>query len=534
MITTDSRSDGQLMAAFLDRKDEEAFELLVRRHEAVVLSVCARVLRDEHAARDAAQAVFLVLARKGAAIDFSRPLGPWLHHVAYGVAVSARREREARRARERNVMTTSTDPRGGQDDELRELLDAELDKLPEKYRRPLILFHLEGKSLEETASALRSPAGTVGAWLSRGRDLLRERLARRGAGALSGALLAAFLAREAAAYGAGWGFARAAARAAVGGAAPSSVLLLTKGALNMMLMAKLKVAALALVAAGAVLTANTVLMPRGSAASERPLEAASPIAAARIEVPPLVEVPITFEAFEPADSLFPPTSDLVGHWKFDDEKGSTTVVDSAGKANGKIVGGAVLADGKFGGALKCDGKGGHVEIANSEELDKIQEGNLTLVAWFKPENVPPGTESANDASYGIVLKTGWHLGLNYTNEKKFTMTHWLAGEKPEEPVWTGTGAWDEDYEPGQWYHLAGVVDRSGGKVLMYLNGELKNSAEFAPNAAAKKYEKETWKIGIGRPGADKWGWPAKGLIDDVRLYSRALGAAEVKALYDGK
>ena len=302
----------------------------------------------------------------------------------------------------------------------------------------------------------------------------------------------------------------------------------------MMLMAKIKAAAVAIVAAGAFLAANSVLFPRGSAASDSPLEAAIPIAAARAEVPPLVEVPITFEAFEPADSPFPPTSDLVGHWKFDDEKGSTTAVDAVGKANGKVVGGASFAEGKVGGALKLDGKGGHVEIPNSEEPDKLQDASFSIVAWFKPEGVPPGTESANDASYGIVLKTGWHLGLNYTNERKFLMTHWVAGEKPEEPTWTGTGAWDEEYEPAQWYHLAGVVDRSGGKVIIYVNGELKNTAEFTANAPAKKYEKETWKIGIGRPGADKWGWPAKGLIDDVRLYSRALGAPEVKALHDGK
>src|SRR5262245_34591958 len=196
MIKTDSRTDAQLMAAFLDRKDEEAFEVLVGRHEALVLRVCARVLRDEHGARDAAQAVFLVLARKGASLDLRRPLGPWLHHVAYGVAVSAFREREARRERERNAMTFSHDTDGA----LREMLDGELDGLPEKYRRPLILFHLEGKSLEETARQLGSPTGTVGAWLSRGRELLRRRLVRRGAGAITGALLAGFLAREATAH----------------------------------------------------------------------------------------------------------------------------------------------------------------------------------------------------------------------------------------------------------------------------------------------------------------------------------------------
>jgi RNA polymerase sigma factor (sigma-70 family) len=187
----------------------------------MVLRACARVLRDEHGARDAAQAVFLVLARKGATLDLHRPLGPWLHHVAYGVAVSALREREARRERERNAMNGSPDRTSPEESDgaLREMLDGELDGLPEKYRRPLILFHLEGKSLEETARTLGSPAGTVGAWLSRGRELLRRRLVRRGAGAITGALLAAFLAREASAGEiAGWGFARAVARAAAGGA----------------------------------------------------------------------------------------------------------------------------------------------------------------------------------------------------------------------------------------------------------------------------------------------------------------------------
>src|SRR3954465_11635578 len=139
-------SDARLLGRFLEFRDEGAFESLVRRHEAMVLGVCVRVLRDEHAARDAAQAVFLALARKGAGLDLHRPLGPWLHHVAYGVAVSARREREARRERGQKVMNESLDRRiEPSDGELREMLDGELDGLPEKYRRPLILFHLEGK-----------------------------------------------------------------------------------------------------------------------------------------------------------------------------------------------------------------------------------------------------------------------------------------------------------------------------------------------------------------------------------------------------
>ena len=304
----------------------------------------------------------------------------------------------------------------------------------------------------------------------------------------------------------------------------------------MMLLAKFKAAAVALVAAGAFLTANAFLFSGAHPGSQISAAVQSPVATS-LEAPAIAEIsqiPITFESFERADSPFAATSDLVGHWKLDDEKGSTSAVDAAGKANGKVIGSAGFGEGKLGGALRCDGKGGYVEIPNTDDLDKIQEGSYSLAAWFKPEGVPPGKESANDASYGIVLKTGWHLGLNYTNEKKFLMTHWLAGEKPEEPIWTGTGAWDEDYEPGQWYHLVGMVDRGAGKVSIYLNGEFKNSADFAPNAPAKKYEKMTWKIGIGNPGASDWSWPAKGSIDDVRIYGRALTAAEVKSLYEGK
>jgi hypothetical protein len=299
----------------------------------------------------------------------------------------------------------------------------------------------------------------------------------------------------------------------------------------MMLFAKLKAAAVALIAAGAFLGGNAALFTRRPAAAE----ASAPSSLARsVEAPAIVETPITFEPFERAESPFPATSDLVAHWKFDDEKGSTTAVDATGKYNGKVIGNAVFTDGKFGGALKCDGKGGYVEIPRSEELDKIQDASYSLAAWFKPENAPPGSDSANDASYAIIVKSGWHLGLYYTNEKKFTMTHWLAGEKPEEPIWTGTGAWDEEYEPGHWYHVAGTVDRAAGKVTIYLNGELKNSLEFTPNAAPKKYETETWKIGIGNPGSKEWSWPAKGLIDDVRIYGRVISATEVKALYEGK
>ncbi|HLY11691.1 MAG TPA: LamG domain-containing protein [Planctomycetota bacterium] len=213
---------------------------------------------------------------------------------------------------------------------------------------------------------------------------------------------------------------------------------------------------------------------------------------------------------------------LVLHLKFDDQK-----IDDGAKAVGKVE----FAEGKKGGALKLDGTG-HVEVATSDALDKIQADSYTVMAWFKPESVPPGTESANDARYGIVIKAGWHTGLSYNNEKQFVMEHWLApAAGSDEPVWAGAGTWEDSADAGKWYHVAGVVDRKAGATKLYLNGELKNSADWEAGKAARDPGKQPWRVGIASPGAEKWGWPAKGLIDDVRLYKKALSDAEIAAIF---
>jgi hypothetical protein len=214
---------------------------------------------------------------------------------------------------------------------------------------------------------------------------------------------------------------------------------------------------------------------------------------------------------------------LVLHLKFDDQK-----IDDGAKAVGKVE----FGEGKHGGALKLDGTGGHVEIANSDALDKLQNDSYTVAAWFRPEIVPPGTESANDARFGIVIKAGWHTGLSYNNEKQFVMEHWLApAAGGEEPVWAGAGTWEESSDAAKWYHVVGVVDRKAGATKLYLNGELKNSADWEAGKASRDAGKQPWRVGIGSPGAEKWSWPAKGLVDDVRLYKKALTDAEVAALF---
>lgn len=221
-------------------------------------------------------------------------------------------------------------------------------------------------------------------------------------------------------------------------------------------------------------------------------------------------------------------ADLAGHWKLDDGKGETAADAAGGGAGtGKLVGGPVWSAGRIGGALAFDGKDDYVELPNTPALENLQEGSYTISVWFKPENSPPGTESDNNSAYAMVVKTGWHEGLSYRNEGKFVMEHWLAGD---EPKWSGAGTWDSTFDPGKFHHVAGVVDQAAGTTKIYVNGALEGTGEWDAGAKAREYSQTTWKIGIGNPGAEKWAWQAKGVIDDVRLYNRALSEEEIKAL----
>jgi RNA polymerase sigma factor (sigma-70 family) len=252
-------SDAQLLQRFVRRRDESAFELLVWRHGPMVHGVCRRVLHDAQDAVDAFQATLLILARKAGSIGTGCSLGSWLYKVAYRVALRARGSilRRARREKPVAELPAVIDPLPGADParaELHQVLDEELNRLPEKFRAVVVLCYLEGWTNQEAARQLRCPVGTVKTRLAQARRRLGQRLARRGlapmaAGVLTGGVTSA---------GAGPPPALVAAtvRAAAGpvGAAGVSgpVACLMEGVLRAMMVTKLKLAAAVLAAGLAV------------------------------------------------------------------------------------------------------------------------------------------------------------------------------------------------------------------------------------------------------------------------------------------
>lgn len=174
--------DRELLAAFVFRRDERAFERIVRRHGAMVYGVCRRVLRDAHACDDAFQATFLVLAKSAGRIRKRQSLASWLHGVAHRVARRALVERY-RRHEQAAVMEQVIGEPELRDVEARhqqQLLDSELQALPERYREPLVLHYLEGLSNRELAERLGLSVAAVEGRLKRARKELRLRLTRHG------------------------------------------------------------------------------------------------------------------------------------------------------------------------------------------------------------------------------------------------------------------------------------------------------------------------------------------------------------------
>jgi RNA polymerase sigma factor (sigma-70 family) len=255
-------SDKQLLQCFLEDREEAAFEALVRRHGPMVLGVCRRVLHNRYDAEDAFQATFLVLLRKAASIRKRELLENWLYGVAHRTAMQARRANARRRAYERRApdMAHNEVSRDSAVEEMLPHLDEALSRLPDRYRVPIILCDLGGKTRKEAARQLGVPERTLSTRLTRGRAMLAKKLARYGTTLDGGAMLAA-VTQNAATSPVPISLVASTVKAATvwtsgqslaAGGVSGQVVSLTEGVVRTMLLSKMKIAVPVILAVAAV------------------------------------------------------------------------------------------------------------------------------------------------------------------------------------------------------------------------------------------------------------------------------------------
>ena len=287
-------TDGELIERFRageDEGSERAFEALVTRHGPMVLCVCRSILNDPVDLHDAFQATFLVLARRANAIRNRDAVGSWLYGVALRVAARGRVSSIRRQIRNRRSIAAAgagspelSLEASIERDDAAATVHQEVNRLPEKYRAPVVLCYLEGLTHDEAAARLKWPVGTVRSRLSRARDRLRGRLTRRGVTAPSTlGPLAAFFLSDAAASTAAAAFplpahlatsvARLATRFAIGqpastGSLPAAALGMAQGVLTTMMLKKLTIAGCVVLSLGVATAGGGALLIRPSRAQD--------------------------------------------------------------------------------------------------------------------------------------------------------------------------------------------------------------------------------------------------------------------------
>jgi erythromycin esterase len=496
--------DGDLLARWAGGRDQLAFELLVWRHGPMVLATCRRVLGPTADTDDAFQATFLTLVRRAGAIRSATAVGAWLHRVAVRAALRVRARRPAFVAL---VDDPPARPDAGREwADVRAALDREIDALPERFRAPFVLCHLQDKTHVEAARELGRPVGTVESQLFTARRRLRQRLTRRGITLATTAVVTVPPA-----------LARAAGRLA-SGPVPARLLSLCPGGLSPMtpllkLVATIALAALALVAV------------RGAA--DPPL--ASPAKTSSADPPPAVD-PMkiglprgwsggAFAKGEYAIGLDTKTFKSGGAAAFirADKAGQGAVLTQM-VAPGEMAGKRV----RFSAQVKTKGAdpgaGLWMRVDNpdgSPSFDNMNDRRVTGdTDWAKQEIVLDVPADATGIAFGIILFGG--NGTVWLDDLKFEVVGKDVNVTAElKPVAGGMGLESSDGLPEKPTNL----DFEGGQ-----RQELKVVPKPLTDAERAWLKKAAIPLATTEPGKDtKDLEPFRKLVGDARIVSLGEG-----------
>jgi RNA polymerase sigma factor (sigma-70 family) len=418
-------TDGQLLDRFLTQRDEAAFEALMRRHGPMVLSVCRRVLADPHDAEDAFQATFLVLVRKAASLKQRELVGNWLYGAAYRAALEAKAARRRSRERQVHPMPEPIAATAEIGEDLRPLLDRELSRLPDKYRVPVVLCDLEGRTRREVARQLGVPVGTLSGRLTTARRRLAERLTRHGVVLSSTGLVAVLWestasARVPAPLAASTlkaVTAVAAGQAALAGIVSANVAALTEGVMRTMLLTNLKSMTTAFLAATLIGGGVTLLAYHAVGAEQKAAQLDVPAQAAAAEdeeARPDKEK--KQEQDKPAKKTYgylgvllkgnDDPQQVIVHEVFPDSPAAKADIQ-AGDVLLK-VGDAEVKDPNAAVEILKASKPGDKLTIHFKRADKEKSADITLGKWPAEE---PGRAKAKDGEGGKDEKAPGYLGL---------------------------------------------------------------------------------------------------------------------------
>ncbi|MHC4756335.1 MAG: LamG domain-containing protein, partial [Planctomycetota bacterium] len=222
-----------------------------------------------------------------------------------------------------------------------------------------------------------------------------------------------------------------------------------------------------------------------------------------------------------------PIPGLISHWKLDETSGGIAY-DSVGSNDGTVYN-ALWTAGYFDGGLDFDGDGDYVDCGNDPSVNfDLNDGGFSIFAWIKMASY----EDFGDVR-AIVVKG------DTTGNQQGYQAYYL------EVLWDGKlrAQLDDGPQPcifansnniillDQWYFVGFTAEKASDGLKIYIDGTLENTGDASD---IDDVGNESENLFIGRPEDDHNDWFFDGIIDDVRIYNRALSAAEVSQLYRGE
>ena len=212
-------------------------------------------------------------------------------------------------------------------------------------------------------------------------------------------------------------------------------------------------------------------------------------------------------------SLTPPTRDkgLVGYWTFDEGSG-TSIRDSSGKGNnGTTYNNPAWVTGKQSNALSFDGVDDYVSYGAPSSLDLTN--SMTISAWVNPQDITaPYHHIVSKGESGSTVAMQYIL-IVMGDKPRFLISNGSSSNSVQGPA----------VSVGSWYHIVGALTST--QLKLWVNGVAITPVSRTINPASNGK-----KVIVGTNGAG--GETFGGIIDDVRIYNRALSDAEVKVIYD--